>query len=127
MEDDGVIGSDCFNQNFFLTYMKLVVGKDPNCPSNIKEEIFTKLQQVHLEYAMLWPVNLPLSDPGDLWHTLSMSALNAEKDAQNHIVMNFSKKAENYIFFLIHAAICTSMIKMTNKQIKKLATFVYDK
>ena len=29
MEDDGVIGSDCFNQNFFLTCMKLVaIGID---------------------------------------------------------------------------------------------------
>ena len=127
MEDDGVIGSDYFNQNFFLTCMKLVAGKGPNCPSNIREETFTKLQQVHAEYAMLQPVNLPLPDSGDLWHALSASALNAEKDAQNHTVIKFSKKVEDYIFFLIHAAIHTSTIKMVNKQIKKLATFVYDK
>ena len=107
--------------------MKLVTGKDLNCPSNVKEETFTKLWQTHAEYLMLWPVNLPLPDPGDLWHTLSASALNAEKDTRNHIITNFSKKAEDYIFFLIHTAIRTSTIKMANKQIKKLATFVYDK
>ena len=106
--------------------MKLVAGKDLHCPLNVKKETFTKLWQVHTEYAMLWPINLSLPDPGDLWHALSTSSLNAEKDAQNHIVTNFSKKAEDYIFFLIHTAICTSTIKMANKQIKKLATFVYD-
>ena len=107
--------------------MKLVTGKDLNCLSNIREEMFTKLQKVHAEYTMLQPVNLSLPDPGNLWHALSVSTLNVEKDAQNHIITNFSKKAEDYIFFLIHTAIHTSMIKMTNKQIKKLATFVYDK
>ena len=126
MEEHGAVESDCFGQSFFLTCMKLVAGKDPKRPQDLKEETFASLLQTHEGYASLRPDNLRLPDPGHLWHALSASAANAEKDARNHITENFAKKAEEYIFFLLRRAADSGDVKATNKDLKRLATFVYE-
>ena len=50
-----------------------------------------------------------------------------DKDAQNHIIANFDKKAKEYIFFLLRKTMDYNGIKVENKDLKKLATFVYAK
>jgi len=122
-----VVGGDCFSQSFFLICMKLVAGETTKCPPNLTNETYAALCQTHAEYTQLRPNHLPTPDPGPLWHALSASAISAEKDARNHIVANFAKKVEMYIFHLLHAAVKSNTLNVANKDLKRLATFVYEK
>ena len=122
----GVVSRDCFSQSFFLTCMKLVAGKTPKRPADLTEGTYNALCQTHNAYKLRRPDILPTPDPGPLWHALSASAVNAEKEARNHIVANFAKKFEVYIFLLLHTA-AKNNLNVSNKDLKRLATFIYER
>jgi len=124
MEERGVVDAGCFTQLFFYACMQLVCGKEGKCLRGLQETVYDDLQQTHALYAQLRPENLPVPDAGPLWHTLSAAAVNMEKDARNHMVANFAKKAKEYIFILLREAVDT---KVTNKDLKRLSTYIYEK
>ena len=128
METRGVLDADCFGQTFFYVCMQLVGGKTPTCPPGLQEATFAGLQQTYTTYASLRPHDLPTPDAGPFWHALSASAVNMDKDARNHIVANFAEKSQDFIFFSLRGVIVDRHnIQMPNKDLKKLAAFVYAK
>jgi hypothetical protein len=127
MEARGTLEADCFSQTFFYACMKLVGNAPKKCPKGLREATFAGLEQTYASYVPLCPDNLPPPDGSSFWHALSASAVNMEKDARNHIVANFEQKAKEYIFFLLRETMDRNGIKVTNKDLKKLATFIYAK
>ena len=127
MEERGVIEGNLFSQTFFYTCMQLVGGKNPERPPGLREIVFTDLQQTYTSYKALRPDDLAIPDAGPFWHALSPAAINMEKDARNHMVNNFYVNATRYIFFLLREAVDISNIEMANKDLRKLANFIYNK
>ena len=124
LEERGAVEADCFSQLFFYACMQFVCGKESKCPSGLQEMVFADLQQTYASYKQLRPENLSIPDAGPLWHTLSAAAVNMEKDVRNHMVANFDRKAIEYIFFLLREA---ADVKIANKDLKKLAFYIYGK
>jgi hypothetical protein len=128
MEENGVLTADCYSQIFFYSCMQLVAGKaPPDCPLGLEETTFADLRQTHASYALLRPDNLPQPDPVCLWNPLAASAVNMDKDARNHVVSNFSTKAQQLIFLTLGKAINGKGIEVSTKNLRRLAEFVYEK
>ena len=118
MEERGAVEPNCFNHIFFYTCMQFVCGKNKKCPRGLPESVHSDLDVTYAAYKQLRPDNLSLPDAGPLWHVLSTIAVNTEKDARNHMVANFARKAKEYIQILI----CD---KLSNKDAKKMAAYIY--
>ena len=118
MEERGAVEPNCFNHIFFYTCMQFVCGKNKKCPHGLPESVHSDLDVTYAAYKQLRPDNLSLPDAGPLWHALSAIAVDMEKDARNHMVANFARKAKEYIQILI----CD---KLSNKDAKKMAAYIY--
>ena len=105
MGEHGALESDCFSQAFFYACMQFVGGKNPERPQSLQETTFAKLQQSYCSYVLLRPNDLPVPDASPFWHALSAAAANMEKDARNHVVMNFDSKVQEYVILLLRKAV----------------------